>query len=126
MDAYPHSTAPIQELVELTSRLVSLTIGLTEEVRRMHADLYRQNQPCFPPLPSYYHPIWNISIDELELATRTHNALVNDAFREIRTIGDLMDHSKAELLRTPNFGSKGLRDVEETLWGQFGLKLKDR
>jgi|TARA_B100000519_G_scaffold195963_1_gene201613 hypothetical protein len=59
------------------------------------------------------------SIDALELSIRSMNAL---KYSEIHTIKDLVKSSKKCLLRTPNFGRKSLREVEECL-SLIDLKL---
>ena len=59
------------------------------------------------------------SIDSLELSIRSMNAL---KYSEIYTIKDLVKSSKKCLLRTPNFGRKSLREVEECL-SLIDLKL---
>lgn len=51
-------------------------------------------------------------IDILELSTRPHNCFLND---ELVTIGDLISKTRAELLRTPNFGRRSLNEVEREL-----------
>ena len=61
----------------------------------------------------------NQSIDILELSIRSMNAL---KYSEIYTIKDLVKSSKKCLLRTPNFGRKSLREVEECL-SLIDLKL---
>jgi hypothetical protein len=55
----------------------------------------------------------------LELSTRTHNCLWAE---NIRLIGELVQKSEAELLRTPYFGRKSLNEVTEAL-AQIGLHL---
>ena len=59
------------------------------------------------------------SIDALELSIRSMNAL---KYSEIYTIKDLVKSSKKCLLRTPNFGRKSLKEVEECL-SLIDLKL---
>ena len=58
-------------------------------------------------------------VDELELSVRSANCLKND---NIVYIGDLVQKSEAELLRTPNFGRKSLNEIKEVL-AQMGLHL---
>ena len=56
---------------------------------------------------------------ELELSVRSANCLKND---NIVYIGDLIQKSEAEMLRTPNFGRKSLNEIKEVL-AQMGLHL---
>ncbi|MDP6603746.1 MAG: DNA-directed RNA polymerase subunit alpha [Rhodospirillales bacterium] len=58
-------------------------------------------------------------VDELELSVRSANCLKND---NIIYIGDLVQKTEAEMLRTPNFGRKSLNEIKEVLT-QMGLQL---
>jgi DNA-directed RNA polymerase subunit alpha len=58
-------------------------------------------------------------VDELELSVRSANCLKND---NIIYIGDLVQKTEAEMLRTPNFGRKSLNEIKEVL-AQMGLHL---
>ena len=58
-------------------------------------------------------------VDELELSVRSANCLKND---NIIYIGDLVQKTEAEMLRTPNFGRKSLNEIKEVLT-QMGLHL---
>jgi DNA-directed RNA polymerase subunit alpha len=51
-------------------------------------------------------------VDELELSVRSANCLKNDA---IEYIGDLVQKSEGDMLRTPNFGRKSLNEIKEVL-----------
>ena len=58
-------------------------------------------------------------VDELELSVRSANCLKND---NIIYIGDLVQKSETDMLRTPNFGRKSLNEIKEVLT-QMGLHL---
>ena len=58
-------------------------------------------------------------VDELELSVRSANCLKND---NIVYIGDLVQKSEQEMLRTPNFGRKSLNEIKEVL-SSMGLGL---
>ena len=58
-------------------------------------------------------------VDELELSVRSANCLKND---NIVYIGDLIQKSEGEMLRTPNFGRKSLNEIKEVL-ATMGLHL---
>lgn len=58
-------------------------------------------------------------VDELELSVRSANCLKND---NILYIGDLVQKTEPEMLRTPNFGRKSLNEIKEVL-SQMGLHL---
>ncbi len=61
----------------------------------------------------------NRSVEELELSVRSYNCLKNAS---IQTIGELVQKSEAEMLRTKNFGRKSLNEIKEILQG-MGLSL---
>ena len=59
------------------------------------------------------------AVDELELSVRSANCLQN---ANIRFIGELVQRSEAEMLKTKNFGRKSLNEIKETL-ASLGLGL---
>lgn len=68
---------------------------------------------------SEFNPMYLKKVDELELSVRAANCLKND---NIVYIGDLVQKSEHEMLRTPNFGRKSLNEIKEVLT-QMGLHL---
>lgn len=73
--------------------------------------------PAAPQLP--FNPALLRKVDELELSVRSANCLKND---NIVYIGDLIQKSESEMLRTPNFGRKSLNEIKEVL-AAMGLHL---
>jgi DNA-directed RNA polymerase subunit alpha len=71
-----------------------------EESRKINENLYR-------------------SVEELELSVRSANCLKN---ANIRLIGDLVQRSEAEMLKTQNFGRKSLNEIKDIL-AEMGLTL---
>jgi DNA-directed RNA polymerase subunit alpha len=61
----------------------------------------------------------NRSVEELELSVRSYNCLKN---ANIQTIGELVQKTESEMLRTKNFGRKSLNEIKEIL-GTMGLAL---
>ena len=61
-----------------------------------------------------FNPLLLKKVDELELSVRSANCLKND---NIVYIGDLIQKTEAEMLRTPNFGRKSLNEIKEVLSG---------
>jgi DNA-directed RNA polymerase subunit alpha len=59
------------------------------------------------------------SVDELELSVRSANCLAN---ANIKSIGDLVQKTEAEMLKTKNFGRKSLKEIKEIL-AEMGLSL---
>jgi DNA-directed RNA polymerase subunit alpha len=66
-----------------------------------------------------FNPALLKKVDELELSVRSANCLKND---NIVYIGDLIQKTEAEMLRTPNFGRKSLNEIKEVL-AAMGLHL---
>ncbi|MCS6951484.1 MAG: DNA-directed RNA polymerase subunit alpha [Bryobacterales bacterium] len=72
---------------------------------------------------SQLREILNRSVEELELSVRSYNCLKN---ANIQTIGDLVQKTEAEMLRTKNFGRKSLNEIKEILANlglSFGMKF---
>ncbi|MGH9519443.1 MAG: DNA-directed RNA polymerase subunit alpha C-terminal domain-containing protein, partial [Terriglobales bacterium] len=61
----------------------------------------------------------NRSVEELELSVRSYNCLKN---ANIQTIGELIQKSENEMLKTKNFGRKSLNEIKEIL-ATMGLSL---
>ena len=68
---------------------------------------------------SAFNPAFLKKVDELKLSVRSANCLKND---NIVYIGDLVQKTEGEMLRTPNFGRKSLNEIKEVL-AQMGLHL---
>ena len=62
----------------------------------------------------------DISIDAMELSTRSHFCIITGG---IRTFGDLVEKKASDLIKMKNFGRKSLTEVEEKL-NKVGLALK--
>ena len=82
-----------------------------EEPQRKSAD---ESKPELP-----FNPALLKKVDELELSVRSANCLKND---NIVYIGDLIQKTEAEMLRTPNFGRKSLNEIKAVL-AEMGLHL---
>ncbi|MEL6789148.1 MAG: DNA-directed RNA polymerase subunit alpha [Pseudomonadota bacterium] len=82
-----------------------------DEPKKDSAEAMREELPFNPALLR--------KVDELELSVRSANCLKND---NIVYIGDLIQKTEGEMLRTPNFGRKSLNEIKEILAG-LGLHL---
>ncbi len=69
--------------------------------------------------PELHNENLNRSVEELELSVRSYNCLKN---ANIATIGELIQKTEAEMLKTKNFGRKSLNEIKEIL-AQMGLSL---
>ncbi len=86
------------------------------EARRLAASLAAVDPPGEQIA---FNPAFLTKIQELELSVRTSNCLRNEG---INYIGDLVQKTDGEMLRTPNFGRKSLNEIKEVL-AQLGLHL---
>ncbi len=103
-----------EDSVALAARILQDQLGMFvnfEEPQRLRAEEPR------PELP--FNPNLLRKVDELELSVRSANCLKND---NIVYIGDLVQKSEQEMLRTPNFGRKSLNEIKEVLTA-MGLGL---
>ena len=71
------------------------------------------------PPPPEVDPVFLELVDNLELTVRSANCLKH---LDINYLGDLVQFSENELLRTPNLGKKSLTEIKELLEAR-GLKL---
>ena len=72
-----------------------------------------------------FDPILLRPVDELELTVRSANCLKAE---NIYYIGDLMQRTEVELLRTPNLGKKSLTEIKEVLQSHgltLGMRLEN-
>ena len=79
-------------------------------------------EPEIPVLPEPEQPFnENLlrTVDELELSVRSANCLAN---ANIKYIGDLVQKTESEMLKTKNFGRKSLKEIKEIL-AEMGLSL---
>jgi DNA-directed RNA polymerase subunit alpha len=103
-----------EDSLALAARILQdqLAVFITfEEPRR------EETVSAAPQLP--FNPSLLKKVDELELSVRSANCLKND---NITYIGDLIQKTEAEMLRTPNFGRKSLNEIKEVL-AAMGLHL---
>ena len=107
-------TVSPEDSVALAARILQDQLGMFvnfEEPQRLRAEEPRIELPFNPNLLR--------KVDELELSVRSANCLKND---NIVYIGDLVQKSEQEMLRTPNFGRKSLNEIKEVLT-TMGLSL---
>lgn len=86
-------------------------------VNFVHSEPKEKVQDIQESLP--FDPLLLKKVDELELSVRSANCLKND---NIIYIGDLVQKTEAEMLKTPNFGRKSLNEIKEILT-ELGLTL---
>jgi DNA-directed RNA polymerase subunit alpha len=121
LEVWTNGAVKPQDAVGLGAKLLkdhmSIFIAFEEEVSAEAEALPRS----FDPRQEYL----GRSVDELELSVRAYNCLKNAS---IRTIGELVQRSEQEMLKTKNFGRKSLNEIKEILAGmnlQLGMKLDE-
>ena len=96
---------------------VSIFINFDEEAEPAYEESVPQNEVLMNE--NLYR-----SVDELELSVRSANCLQN---ANIKYIGELVQRSEAEMLKTKNFGRKSLKEIKEilqTMGLALGMKLE--
>jgi DNA-directed RNA polymerase subunit alpha len=114
LDVETDGTVTPEDAVAFAARILQdqLQLFINFEEPKQHESVEESDEPEFNR---------NLlrKVDELELSVRSANCLKND---NIVYIGDLIQKTEAEMLRTPNFGRKSLNEIKEVL-AQMGLHL---
>lgn len=107
LDIETNGTVKPEDAVALSSRVLqdqfSPLINFDDPV-----EVQEQEKESKLPFP----PALLRKVSELELSVRAANCLKND---NIIYIGDLVQRSEAEMLKTPNFGRKSLNEIKQVL-----------
>jgi DNA-directed RNA polymerase subunit alpha len=114
MDVETNGAVSPEDAVALAARILQDQLQL---FINFEEPSQRGEQESSSELP--FNPNLLRKVDELELSVRSANCLKND---NIVYIGDLVQKTEAEMLRTPNFGRKSLNEIKEVLQ-QMGLSL---
>ena len=93
--------------------------GMSAKMLDVFVDLSGQDDSAAASAESQLDPILMRPVDELELTVRSANCLKAES---INYIGDLIQRTEVELLRTPNLGKKSLTEIKEVL-ESHGLAL---
>jgi DNA-directed RNA polymerase subunit alpha len=146
---YTVESARVEQRTDLDKLIIDIetngTIDPEEAIRRagsilkdqlsVFVDLQGQEDAVTKAAESQFDPILLRPVDELELTVRSANCLKAE---NIHYIGDLVQRTEVELLRTPNLGKKSLTEIKEVLeshgltlgmrlenWPPVGLKRDD-
>ena len=130
---YTVESARVEQRTNLDKLILDIetngTIDAEEAIRRAGAilkdqlsvfvDLQGQDEGASKAAEQQFDPILLRPVDELELTVRSANCLKAE---NIHYIGDLVQRTEVELLRTPNLGKKSLTEIKEVL-ESHGLSL---
>lgn len=130
---YTVEAARVEQRTNLDKLLIDIetngTIDPEEAIRRagsilkdqlsVFVDLQGQEEGTTKTAEELFDPILLRPVDELELTVRSANCLKAE---NIHYIGDLVQRTEVELLRTPNLGKKSLTEIKEVL-ESHGLSL---
>jgi DNA-directed RNA polymerase subunit alpha len=146
---YTVEAARVEQRTDLDKLIIDIetngTIDPEEAIRRagsilkdqlsVFVDLQGQEDAVSKASEAQFDPILLRPVDELELTVRSANCLKAE---NIHYIGDLVQRTEVELLRTPNLGKKSLTEIKEVLeshglslgmrlenWPPVGLKRED-
>lgn len=115
LEVWTNGAVKPQDAIGLSAKLLkdhmNIFIAFEEEMPTEEVAVER----AFDPRQEYL----SRSVDELELSVRAYNCLKN---ANIRTIGDLVQRSEQDMLRTKNFGRKSLNEIKDLLT-RMGLQL---
>jgi len=118
MDIETNGAVEPEEAIRYAARV------LLEQIS-VFADLEGTPITAEPPRPSQIDPILLRPVDDLELTVRSANCLKAE---NIYYIGDLIQRTETELLKTPNLGRKSLNEIKEVLASRgltLGMKLEN-
>jgi DNA-directed RNA polymerase subunit alpha len=97
---------------------------LREQLAFFVEDIAPEDQPASAPEPDI-DPILLRPVDDLELTVRSANCLKAES---IYYVGDLIQRTEVELLKTPNLGKKSLTEIKDVLAARglsLGMRLEN-
>ncbi len=137
--AYSVESARVEQRTDLDKLILDLetngTIDPEEAIRRaatilqqqlaVFVDLESEGEPIAEEKEDEIDPILTRPVDDLELTVRSANCLKAE---NIYYIGDLIQRTEVELLKTPNLGKKSLTEIKDVLASRglsLGMRLEN-
>jgi DNA-directed RNA polymerase subunit alpha len=114
LDMETNGAVTAEDAIAYAARILQDQLQIFVNFEEPEKESVEETLPDFPFSPELLK-----KVDELELSVRSANCLKND---NIVYIGDLIQKTEAEMLRTPNFGRKSLNEIKEVL-ASMGLHL---
>ena len=115
LDVWTNGTVTPQDAVGLASKLLRDHLAIFMNFEEAEVAIEEEPVAVDDRLSEHL----SRSVEELELSVRSYNCLKN---ANIRTIGELVQKTEAEMLKTKNFGRKSLNEIKEILHS-MGLSL---
>ncbi len=119
LDVWTNGCVPPQDAVAQAAKTIKdhmyIFINFEEQPEEEEEEVDREAEKMYENLKR--------SVEELELSVRSYNCLKN---ADIKTIGELVQKTEAEMLKTKNFGRKSLNEIKEILSEMglsFGMRL---
>ncbi|MDX2112759.1 MAG: DNA-directed RNA polymerase subunit alpha [Alphaproteobacteria bacterium] len=104
-----------EDAVALAARILQDQLQLFINFEESKIEAKKEDKPDLPFSPYLLKKVYDLD----ELSVRATNCLKND---NIVYVGDLVQKTEAEMLKTPNFGRKSLNEIKEKL-AKIGLKF---
>jgi DNA-directed RNA polymerase subunit alpha len=118
MEIETNGAIPPEEAIRQSARILVEQLAIFAQLDMNSEDIF----PTPQARPQNFDPILLRPVDELELTVRSANCLKAE---NIYYIGDLIQRTETELLKTPNLGRKSLNEIKEVLASR-GLTLGAR
>jgi DNA-directed RNA polymerase subunit alpha len=121
LEVWTNGAISPREAVGLAAKLIREHLAIFVEVGDEDEEEFGEETPAAIPEQDrevFWEKLGR-SVDELELSVRSYNCLKN---ANIRTIGELVQRTEGDMLKTKNFGRKSLNEIKEML-AQMGLSL---
>ncbi len=104
-----------EDAVALAARILQDQLQLFINFEESKIETKKEDKPDLPFSPYLLKKVYDLD----ELSVRATNCLKND---NIVYVGDLVQKTEAEMLKTPNFGRKSLNEIKEKL-AKIGLRF---
>ncbi|GGD58915.1 DNA-directed RNA polymerase subunit alpha [Lacimicrobium alkaliphilum] len=118
IDMETNGTIDPEEAIRRSATILAEQLDAFVELRDIKEPVAKEEKPEFDPI--LLRPV-----DDLELTVRSANCLKAEA---IQYIGDLVQRTEVELLKTPNLGKKSLTEIKDVLASRglsLGMRLEN-
>ena len=113
-EVYTDGSVKPEDAVAYAAKILQDQVGIFVNFQDEPRQEKREDGPTIPLNDNLFR-----SVDELEFSVRSQNCLQN---ADIKYIGELVQKTEQEMLKTKNFGHKSLNEIKEIL-REMGLEL---